>query len=157
MKQKVQRIGYLLLISAAMLWLPGAASLSAQQLPAGQLFSSNQLDDLVAPIALYPDPLISQVLVAATYPLELVEAEQWLQHNPGLTGVSLTQAVSNQSWDASVQALVAFPDVLNYLTEDIAWTTNLGNAFLAQEADVMDAIQRMRTKAAQSGRLTTSY
>jgi hypothetical protein len=155
MRQNPYRMAYLLVLVSALLWLPGTAPLKAQQ-PAGPLFSPAQLDDLVAPIALYPDPLISQVLVAATYPLELVEAHQWLQRNPGLKGVALTQAVSIQDWDASVQGLVAFPDVVTYLTEDIAWTTNLGNAFLAQEADVMDAIQRMRTKAAQSGRLATS-
>jgi len=157
MRQNPYRMAYLLVLIAALFWLPAAAPLRAQQATAGQLFSPGQLDDLVAPIALYPDPLISQVLVASTYPLELVQAHQWLQRNPGLTGVALTQAVAVQDWDASVQGLVAFPDVLNYLTEDITWTTNLGNAFLAQEADVMDAIQRMRTKAAQSGRLTTTY
>ena len=156
MRQNPYRMAYLLVLVAALVWLPTTSSLKAAQQPVGQLFSPAQLDDLVAPIALYPDPLLSQVLVAATYPLELVEAHQWLQRNPGLNGVALTQAVSIQNWDASVQGLVAFPDVVTYLTEDIAWTTNLGNAFLGQEADVMDAVQRMRTKAAQSGRLATS-
>src|SRR4029077_4170315 len=98
---------------------------SPQPVDSGQppvvLLAPNQLDDLVAPIALYPDPLISQVLVASTYPLEVVEASQWLLRNPNLNGTALTQAVERQDWDPSVQALTPFPDVLKYLTEDIAW------------------------------------
>jgi hypothetical protein len=116
----------------------------------------NQLEGLVAPIALYPDPLISQILVASTYPLEVVEAYQWLQQNPGLTGPALTQAAAAQNWDPSVQALVVFPDVLRRLNEDVNWTTNLGNAFLNQQADVMSAIQQMRLSAEQNGRLAST-
>jgi len=118
--------------------------------------SADQLDGLVAPIALYPDPLLSQVLVAATYPLEIVEANQWLQRNAGLAGPALTQAAQAQNWDPSVQALVMFPDVLKHLTEDINWTTSLGNAFLTQQADVMGAVQHMRLSAQQQGKLTTT-
>ena len=121
-----------------------------------QLLNANQLNDLVAPIALYPDPLISQILVASTYPLEVVEAYQWLQRNPGLTGAALTQAAAAQNWDPSVQALVMFPDALKRLNEDVTWTTNLGNAFLAQQADVMGAVQRMRVSAEQNGRLMST-
>jgi hypothetical protein len=140
---------------ALILFTGGAAN--AQQDPAPeQLLSPEQLDDLVAPIALYPDPLISQVLVASTYPLEIVEASQWLQRNPNVSGTALTQAAVKQDWDPSIQALVVFPDVLKYLMEDIAWTTNLGNAFLVQEGDVMDAIQRMRDRAARLGKLQTT-
>src|SRR5262245_30869737 len=117
---------------------------------------ANELDSLVAPIALYPDPLISQILVAATYPLEVVEAYQWLQRNPGLTGPALEQAAQAQNWDPSVQALIMFPEVLKHLNEDVAWTTNLGNAFLAQQAAVIDSIQRMRFSAQQSGRLVST-
>jgi len=159
MTQKLLHFGFglTLAVFVIVLLIPGAATTNAQQLPPpGQTLSPGQLDDLVAPIALYPDPLISQILVAVTYPLEIVEANQWLQRNPNLTGLALTQAVERQDWDPSVQALVPFPDVLKYLTEDIAWTTSLGNAFLAQEADVMDAIQRMRASAAQAGKLTTT-
>jgi hypothetical protein len=152
MSQKV-----ILFLLVAVLLTPASTIAGAQQLPApGQTLSADQLDDLVAPIALYPDPLISQILVAATYPLEIVEANQWLQHNPNLTGAALTEAVTNQNWDPSVQALVAFPDVMKFLTEDVAWTTNLGNAFLAQESEVMDAVQRMRARAAQNGKLNSS-
>ena len=94
--------------------------------------------------------------MAATYPLEVVEANQWLQRNPGLNGPALTQAAAAQNWDPSIQALVMFPDVIQRLNEDITWTTNLGNAFLAQQADVMNAIQRMRLSAQQAGKLVTT-
>jgi hypothetical protein len=124
--------------------------------PPGQALSPDQLDGLVAPIALYPDPLLSQILVATTYPLELVEAWQWLQRSPGLTGPVLTQAAQQQNWDPSIQALVVFPDLVKRLNQDITWTTNIGNAFLAQQADVMDAVQRMRFKAQQAGRLPST-
>ena len=120
------------------------------------VMSGNELDGLVAPIALYPDPLISQILVAATYPLEVVEAYQWVQRNPGLSGQALTQAAQEQNWDPSVQALVMFPDVLQRLNEDVNWTTSLGNAFMNQQADVMGAVQRMRVSAEQSGRLAST-
>jgi hypothetical protein len=121
--------------------------------PPGQALTPDQLNDLVAPIALYPDPLLSQVLVASTYPLEVVQAYQWLQRNPGISGPALTQAAQQENWDPSVQALVLLPDVIKRLNDDVTWTTNLGNAFLAQQADVMDAVQRMRLKAQQAGKL----
>jgi hypothetical protein len=124
--------------------------------PPGQTLSPDQLDDLVAPVALYPDPLLSQLLVASTYPLEVVQAYQWLQRNPGLQGPALTEAAQQQNWDASVQALVMFPDVLKRLNDDVNWTTNLGNAFLAQQQDVMDAVQRMRVKAKEAGKLDST-
>ncbi len=124
--------------------------------PPGQTLTPDQLDDLVAPIALYPDPLLSQVLVASTYPLEVVQAFQWLQKNPGVTGTALTEAVQQQNWDPSIQALMPFPDVIKRLNDDVTWTTNLGNAFLAQQQDVMDAVQRMRLKAQQAGKLATT-
>jgi hypothetical protein len=120
------------------------------------VLSPNELNGLVAPIALYPDPLVSQILVAATYPLEVVEAYQWLQRNPGLTGPALMQGTQAQNWDPSVQALVMFPDVLRRLNEDVAWTSSLGNAFLTQQADVMGAIQRMRVSAQQAGTLLST-
>jgi len=124
--------------------------------PPGQTLAPDQLDGLVAPIALYPDPLLGQILVASTYPLELVQAWQWLQRNPGLTGAALTQAAQQQNWDPSIQALVVFPDLVKRLNQDITWTTDLGNAFLAQQPDVMDAVQRMRFKAEQAGKLPST-
>jgi len=114
------------------------------------------LDNLVAPIVLYPDALLSQVLVAATYPLEVVEAGQWLQRNPNLKGLELVNAAKQQNWDASIQVLVVFPDVLNRLNSDVRWTTDLGNAFLAQQADVMNAVQRLRAHAQANGKLTSN-
>lgn len=108
----------------------------------------------MAPVALYPDLLLSEVLAASTYPLEVVQAEQWMQANPALRGPALVNAAKQQNWDPSVQALVAFPDVLSRLASDIQWTTALGNAFLSQQADVMDAIQQLRAQARANGRLT---
>jgi hypothetical protein len=127
----------------------------AQPVPQ-QLWPADQLDSLVAPIALYPDPLLGQILVASTYPLEVVEASQWLQRNRNLRGQELIEAAKRQSWDPSVQALVAVPDALEKLNQDIRWTTDLGNAFLAQQADVMSAVQRMRARAQASGRLSST-
>jgi hypothetical protein len=130
---------------------------SGQPAPAqAQMLAPAQLDDLVAPIALYPDPLLSQVLVATTYPLEVVEAQQWLQKNGNLRGQQLMDAARQQNWDASVQAMVAFPDVLTTLNQDVQWATALGNAFLAQQSDVMAAVQRMRARAQANGKLATT-
>jgi hypothetical protein len=132
----------------------GSMPLSADPEEASQ--SPEQLEALVAPIALYPDPLISQILVASTYPLELVQAGQWEQQHPELKGQPLKDAAAQQSWDPSIQALVLFPDVVKRLNSDVTWTTNLGNAFLASQGNVMDAIQRMRVKAEQAGKLKSS-
>ena len=115
-----------------------------------------QLDSLVAPIALYPDPLLAQALAASTYPLEIIQLRQWLEKNKGLKDKALADAVGKENWDPSVQALVAFPTVLQMLDQSLDWTTALGNAFLAQQADVMAAVQRMRTKAQQSGKLQSN-
>ena len=127
-----------------------------QQAAPRTALTAQQLDNLVAPLALYPDPLLSQVLVAATYPLEVVEANQWLQDNRSLTGTALMDAAKQQNWDASVQALVAFPDVLARLNQDVRWTTDLGNAFLGQQKDVMAAVQRLRARAQANGKLTST-
>jgi uncharacterized membrane protein YgcG len=118
--------------------------------------SPQQLDTLVAPIALYPDPLLSQIMVAATYPAELQQAQQWLAQNPGLSGQQLADAARQQNWDPSIQALVVFPDVVAHMTADMRWTTDLGNAFLAQQADVMAAVQRMRSRAMAAGKLQSN-
>jgi hypothetical protein len=144
----------------ALAWLPFAdMPVMAQSAPVPgpqQLLTPDQLDNLVAPIALYPDPLLSQVLAASTYPLEVVEAQQWLQQNPNLRGSQLLDAAKEQNWDPSVQALVTFPDALDLLNRDIRWTTDLGNVFLAQQSDVMAAVQRMRARAEANGKLTTT-
>lgn len=117
---------------------------------------SDQLDSLVAPIALYPDPLLAQVLAASTYPLEIMQLQQWLTKNKDLKDKALQDAVAKQPWDPTVQSLAALPDVVKRLSEDIQWTTDLGNAVLAQQSDVMDAVQRMRAKAKSSGNLKSN-
>ena len=132
---------------------PGAATgprQSAAKLP------PDQLDSLVAPIALYPDPMLSQALVASTYPLEVIQLQQWLAQNKGMNEKQLADAVKKQDWDPSIQGLAALPDVVKLLAENIKWTTDLGNAFLAQQNDVMDAVQRMRKKAQDAGNLKSS-
>jgi len=134
-----------------------AGQQAGQQPAADQVkLSNDQLDSLVAPIALYPDPLLTQTLVASTYPLELVQLHQWLGQNKNLKDKALTEAVEKQDWDASIQAMAPFPDLVKQLAENIKWTTDLGNAFLAQQSDVMDAVQRMRAKAQEKGNLKTT-
>src|SRR5262245_12756388 len=131
-----------------------SANASADQQPAK--VPADQLDSLVAPIALYPDPLLSQVLVASTYPLEIIQLQQWLERNKNLKDQALVNEVSKQLWDPSIQAMVTLPEVVKRLADDVQWTTDLGNAFLAQQSDVMDAIQRMRVKAQGTGALKTN-
>lgn len=118
--------------------------------------TGDQLDSLVAPIALYPDPLLSQTLVACTYPLELIQLQQWLAKNPKLKDKELAEAIKKQNWDPSIQAMAGLPDVVKRLADDIKWTNDLGNAFLSQQDEVMDAVQRMRKKAKDTGNLKSS-
>ena len=120
---------------------------------AAPLLPAGELANLVAPIALYPDPLLSQVLVVSTYPQQLVEAEGWLQQNGNLEGAQLMYAARQQDWDPSAQALVAFPNVMALLTSNLQWTAALGQAFLAQPTDVMNAIQDLRAQARNNGQL----
>src|SRR5438046_3424142 len=117
---------------------------------------NDQLNSLVAPIALYSDPLLAQTLAASTYPLEVIQLQQWMDRNKNLKGKALADAVAKQPWDPSVQGLVEFPDVVQRMAGNVQWTTDLGNAFLAQQSDVMDAVQRMRAKAQGKGTLTTT-
>jgi hypothetical protein len=132
---------------------PGQASSTQDQ---AVKIPPDQLDSLVAPVALYPDPMLAQTLAASTYPLELIQLQQWLAKNPGLKDKALADAVAKQPWDPSIQALAGLPDVVKRLADDIQWTTDLGNAFLAQQSDVMDAVQRMRKKAQDTGNLKSS-
>jgi hypothetical protein len=136
--------------------LAPAQQAAAQTDPAAATLPAEQLDSLVAPIALYPDPLLSQALVASTYPLEVIQLKQWLDQNKGLKEKALAEAVQKQDWDPSIQALAGLPEVVKLLSENIKWTTDLGNAFLAQQNDVMEAVQRMRKKAKDSGNLKNS-
>jgi uncharacterized membrane protein YgcG len=141
------------LLSVSVLAQPSPSNAPAPNSP--QL-SADQLDTLIAPIALYPDDLLSQILAASTYPLEIVELSQWLQQNTGLKGENLMKEARKQGWDPSVTALAAFPDVVANLNRDIRWTTDLGNVFLSQQAAVMDAVQRMRAKAQANGKLQSN-
>ncbi|MCK6685361.1 MAG: DUF3300 domain-containing protein [Thermoanaerobaculia bacterium] len=133
---------------------PAAAPAGAA--PAEVKLTADQLDSLVAPIALYPDPLLAQTLAASTYPLEIVQLQQWMAKNPNLKDKALADAVAKQPWDPAIQSMAAFPDAVKRLADDIQWTTDLGNAFLAQKSEVMDAIQRMRKKAQGTGALKSS-
>lgn len=138
-----------------MAWAAASAQ-DAQVVQAEAKLSPQELDSLVAPIALYPDELLSQALVASTYPLELVQLQQWLDANKNLKDKALTDAAMKQPWDPSVQAMAVLPDLAKQLAGNIKWTTDLGNAFLAQQSDVMDAVQRMRAKAKDKGNLKSS-
>lgn len=120
------------------------------------LLPTEQLDSLVAPIALYPDELLAQMLAASTYPLEIVQLQQWLAQHKDLKDKKLADAVQKENWDPSVQGLAGLPDVVKQLADNITWTSELGNAFLAQQSDVMDAVQRMRLKATDSGKLKSN-
>jgi len=121
-----------------------------------QLLKPEELGALVAPIALYPDTLLSLVLMASTYPLEVVQADRWVKENKNLKGDQLKAAVDKQAWDDSVKSLVATPDVLSTMSAKLDWTQKLGNAVLAQQPDVMDAIQRLRTKADANNKLIST-
>jgi Protein of unknown function (DUF3300) len=116
---------------------------------------NDQLDSLVAPIALYPDALLAQTLAASTYPLEVMQLDQWMDKNKNLKDKALADAVAKQPWDPSVQAMAAFPEVVQRMAENIQWMTDVGNVVLAQQKDVMDAVQRMRAKAQGTGNLKT--
>src|SRR5678816_3872075 len=104
----------------------------------------------------YPDSVLSQVLMASTYPLEIVHAARWLKANPNLKGEAAVKAVGDKPWDVSVKSLVAFPQVLEPMNDKLDWTQKLGDAFLAQQKDVLDAVQRLRTRAHDSGNLKTT-
>src|ERR1700744_411903 len=118
--------------------------------------SASELQALVAPIALYPDALVAQVLTAATFPDQVAIADYWMQENKSLTGSALMQAVDKQTWDPSVKALTQFASVLHNLAKNLSWTSSLGEAFHGQQAEVMTAIQTLRAKAKTAGNLKTT-
>ena len=134
-----------------------AQALSQPPTPAKSgTFLPEELEQMVAPIALYPDPLIAQVLMSSTYPLEIVEAARWSKANPSVTGDAVEEALKDQDWDPSVKSIATFPDVLAMMDEKLDWTQKLGDAFLAQQAEVMAAVQRLRAKAKAEGTLMSS-
>jgi hypothetical protein len=119
-------------------------------------FSQEELDQMMAPIALYPDSLLAQVLMASTYPLEIVQADRFAKKNKDLKGDKLLEAAKNEDWDPTVKSLLQFPEVIAMMSEKLDWTTKLGDAFLAQQKDVMDSVQRLRKKANEAGNLKTT-
>ncbi len=119
-------------------------------------FSAEEIEQLVAPVALHPDEVLAQILIASTYPLEVVEATRWVKGNGQLKGAELTKALEAKKWDASVKALVQFPQVLEMMDQKLDWMQKLGNAFLAQQKEVMDAVQKLRQKAKSAGHLESS-
>ncbi|MDD2744804.1 MAG: DUF3300 domain-containing protein, partial [Rhodocyclaceae bacterium] len=129
---------------------------SAAVAPAQKTFSQEELDQLMAPIALYPDALLAQILMASTYPLEVVQAARWVKANPKVTGKALEGAMVNQTWDPAVKSLTSVPQVLQQMNDKLDWTQKLGDAFLAQQADVMDTVQLLRAKASANGNLKTT-
>ena len=124
--------------------------------PPAKTFSQQDLDRLLAPIALYPDPLLAQILMASTYPLEVVQAARWVKANPKVSGTALETAMANQSWDPAVKSLTAVPQVLQQMSDNLDWMQKLGDAFLAQQQDVMDAVQGLRARADTTGNLKTT-
>jgi len=141
--------------------VPAAASVAAptpNQPQPPKTYSPAQLDQMLAPIALYPDPLLGQILIASTYPLEVVEADRWLQQpgNSSLSGAALNSALDGAPWDPSIKSLVPFPQILQMMDTHLEWTEALGEAFLADQAGVMDAVQRLRKRAEAAGNLHTT-
>ncbi len=134
----------------------GAAGAVAPGTTAAPAFSQQELDQLVAPIALYPDALLTQVLMASTYPLEIVAAERWIKANPGLKDKALEDALQGQPWDPAVKSLTVFPQVLTMMSDKLDWTQKLGDAFLAQQKDVLATVQSLRGKAVAQGSLKDS-
>ena len=143
-------IGFLVLLLATPLPAFGQGAGTAST------FRQEELDQMLAPIALYPDSLLAQVLMAAAYPLEVVQADRWVKQNKNLKGEQLNAALDKMTWDLSVKALVPFPEVLSMMSEKLDWTSKLGEAFLAQQADIMNTVQKLRAKAKDQGNLKTT-
>lgn len=156
------RVATPVLISLALLCAPGARAQGAAQTQTAALeqdapaMSKEELEALVAPVALYSDALLAQVMMASTYPLEVVEAARWQEQHSSLKGEELNAALDKEKWDASVKALVQAPTALKMMNDKLDWTQKLGDAFLAQQADVMDAVQRLRRRADSAGNLKSS-
>jgi hypothetical protein len=141
----------------ALLLAPGLAAPQTDQSGGGsKAFRPEELEQIAAPIALYPDPLVAQILMASTYPLEVVQAARFAKANANLKGAQLDDALKKETWDDSVKSLVSFPQVLTMMNEKLDWTQNLGDAFLGQQKEVMDAIQRLRAKAEAAGNLKSN-
>jgi Protein of unknown function (DUF3300) len=136
--------------------LPVTSTDTPATTPTIKTFSQQELDQILAPIALYPDALLAQTLMGSTYPLEVIEAARWAKANPNVSGKALEDAMAQKSWDPSVKSLTAVPQVLQQMSDRLDWLQKLGNAFLAQQKDVLDTVQSLRAKAAAEGNLTSS-
>jgi hypothetical protein len=154
MKKKRLFISVLTVFLALLLGAP--QGVMAQTEGGEKPFSQEELDQLVAPVALYPDSLLAQVLMASTYPLEVVQAARWAKANESLKGDALAAALEQQNWDPSVKSLVNFPQVLDMMNEKLDWTEKLGDAFLAQQKEVMETVQKLRGKAEAEGNLRSN-
>jgi Protein of unknown function (DUF3300) len=153
------QMAMVLFLCASLAVPPGLVAQGAKEEAANQegpSFRPEEVDQMVAPIALYPDNLLAQVLAASTYPLEIVQAARFVQQNKDLKGEKLMAASKDKDWDPSVKAMLEFPDVLLMMNEKLEWTEKLGNAFLSQQKDVMASVQRLRKKAQESGNLKTT-
>jgi hypothetical protein len=145
-----------LLITSFFSLPPRSLAQDSDYLGPSEKYSREELAQMLAPIALYPDALLSQVLMASTYPIEVIEADRWVKRNPGRKGETLDTALLDKDWDPSVKAICHFPSILALMSERITETTSLGNAFLAQEREVMDMVQELRAKAYAQGNLTST-
>lgn len=155
MRKRVFTHAVLWLLVVVMVLPPGAFAQEAGG-ASSAVFSREQLEQILAPIALYPDDLIAQILMASTYPIEIVQADRWVKQNKDLKGDALAEALEKQDWDPSVKSLVNFPQVLSMMSEKLDWTQKLGDAFLGQEKDVMNTVQVLRKRAKDAGNLNTT-
>ena len=152
----VKRTGSVVAVLAVLL-LAGAMALATDLAPADKpAFKAEELEQMLAPIALYPDSLLTQMLMASTYPLEVVQADRWVKQNKDIQGDALTKALEAQNWDPSVKSLVNFPPVLAMMSEKLDLTVKLGDAFIGQQKDVLATIQKLRAKAQETGNLKTT-
>jgi hypothetical protein len=151
MHSRLRRFLIFMLAVLALVVAPAGAQVSGES-----GYSQDELDQLLAPVALYPDQLLMQILIGATYPLEAVEAARFVQQNPDLHGDVLDQALLEKNWDPSIQSLAAYPQVLAMMNDNLEWTQRLGDAFLADQARVMDTVQSLRQKAMAAGNLQST-
>ncbi len=154
----VKMVGSMIVFMALASYAQNIASPMPSSPPGAPQLTAEQLDQLLAPIALYPDSLLAQILMSATYPPEIVEGDRWLQdpNNSALTGSELNAALQQQQWDPSIKSLIPFPPILRMMDDNLSWTEQLGDAFLADQRAVMDSVQRLRRKALASGALTST-
>lgn len=153
---KIKNLSIRVLICIIALMLIAPMEVISQEGGSAKVFKQEELEQILAPIALYPDSLLTQILMASTYPLEVVQAERWTKQNKDMKGDALAKALEAQPWDPSVKSLVNFPQVLTMMSEKIDWTQKVGDAFLAQQQEVMASIQQLRHKAQETGNLKTT-